>query len=97
MKGRAIRALLIALALSGIVFLVPNPTVRTATGYTPHAPIYINGNADFTSANGVTSGAGTASNPFIIEGWEIDADPAWGIEILNTIQDVYLSREVTVA
>ncbi|MCX8173636.1 MAG: right-handed parallel beta-helix repeat-containing protein [Thermoplasmata archaeon] len=40
---------------------------------TPHAPIHIASNGDFTSANGVTGGSGTQSDPYIIEGWDIDA------------------------
>ena len=41
--------------------------------YTPHAPIRINSNADFTSANGVVGGSGTKDDPYIISGWDIDA------------------------
>jgi len=39
--------------------------------YTPHDPIVIEGNANFTAQNGVTGGSGTPSEPYIIEGWEI--------------------------
>jgi parallel beta-helix repeat protein len=60
--------------------------------FTPHAPIIISGNSDFTSANGVTDGKGTLHHPYIIQGWNItDAGccgtgPAngWGISIVNT-------------
>jgi parallel beta-helix repeat protein len=38
---------------------------------TPRLPIRINGNADFTAANGVVGGNGTAGNPWLIEGWDI--------------------------
>ncbi|MBA3046479.1 MAG: right-handed parallel beta-helix repeat-containing protein [Candidatus Thermoplasmatota archaeon] len=34
-------------------------------------PIRIDGNGDFTAANGVTGGAGTELNPWIIENWDI--------------------------
>ncbi|ADD08459.1 Fibronectin type III domain protein [Aciduliprofundum boonei T469] len=44
--------------------------------YTPHAPIRINSNADFTSANGVIGGSGTKDDPYIISGWDIDAHGA---------------------
>jgi len=40
---------------------------------TTHSVIRINGNTDFTQANGVISGDGTLSNPYIISGWYIDA------------------------
>jgi len=40
--------------------------------YEPHNPIRINNYSEFTPENGVTGGNGTAENPYIIEGWEID-------------------------
>ncbi|MCW4012013.1 MAG: right-handed parallel beta-helix repeat-containing protein [Candidatus Bathyarchaeota archaeon] len=35
-------------------------------------PIIIQGNAAFTTTNGVVSGSGTEADPYIIEGWDID-------------------------
>jgi len=53
--------------------------------YTPHAPIHIVGDANFTSANGVVGGSGTPDDPYIIEGWEIDAEGGeYCIRIENT-------------
>ncbi|MFO8109492.1 MAG: PQQ-binding-like beta-propeller repeat protein [Thermoplasmata archaeon] len=42
--------------------------------YTPRTPIRINGNDDFTSANGVSNpdAEGNETDPYIIEGYEID-------------------------
>ncbi|MFQ5883858.1 MAG: right-handed parallel beta-helix repeat-containing protein, partial [Thermoplasmata archaeon] len=56
------------------------------SAYTPHSPIQILGNGDFTPANGVSSGTGTAADPFIIEGWEINvtSGAGAGIQILYT-------------
>jgi hypothetical protein len=48
-----------------------------AAAYTSHPPIEIRGNDEFTSANGVVSGVGTPEDPFIIEGWCIDATGGW--------------------
>jgi len=60
----------------------PSPdSIHAGASYVSHAPIYIGSNADFTSANGVTGGMGTSANPYIIEGWDIDASTAWGIDI----------------
>ena len=73
-----IMVLLIATAIS-IVF-VPGQ----ASALLSHPPIYISGNADFTNASGVTWGSGTLSDPFIIEGWEINASSARGLEIRGT-------------
>jgi parallel beta-helix repeat protein len=50
-----------------------------------HAPISIIGDAEFTLANGVTGGSGTALDPFIIQNWEINSTAAsCGILIQNT-------------
>jgi parallel beta-helix repeat protein len=59
-----------------------NQAVKTKiSAYLTHAPIMIIGNSDFTPSNGVTSGSGTASNPYIIENWEIASASANGIEV----------------
>ena len=55
-----------------------------AMGSTPHAPILIVGNAQFTPANGVVGGQGTAASPYLIRGWRIDASAANGVEVRNT-------------
>lgn len=38
-----------------------------------HDPIVILGDSAFTPENGVTRGAGTAEDPYVIEKWEVDA------------------------
>ena len=58
-------------------------------------PILINGDEDFTYENGVVSGDGSVQDPYVIEGWDIEADTASGITILNTeahfvIRDVHV-------
>jgi parallel beta-helix repeat protein len=60
------------------------PTAAKTLALTVHNPILIDGNAGFTNASGVVWGSGTESDPYIIEGWEINASTANGIEILNT-------------
>jgi len=54
-------------------------------GLVRHAPILIDGPAAFTASNGVTGGSGTQNNPYIIQGWSIDASTANGIEIRNIV------------
>jgi parallel beta-helix repeat protein len=50
-----------------------------------HEAIYIFGDGAFTYDNGVTSGSGSADDPYIIEGWHIDsADAEYGIYIDHT-------------
>jgi len=55
-----------------------------AYSLTPHPPIYILNNNNFTSANGVVSGTGISGEPYIIENWYITAETADGINIENT-------------
>ncbi len=52
--------------------------------YTAHSLITINGNGDFTIGNGVVSGSGTASDPYIISDWDVNASFSGGISILGT-------------
>ena len=65
---------------------LPEPFARTPLGilYVTHSPIYISGNAEFTLSNGVSSGTGAASDPYIIADWDINASTATGIYIENT-------------
>ncbi|MCX6094593.1 MAG: right-handed parallel beta-helix repeat-containing protein [Candidatus Bipolaricaulota bacterium] len=50
-----------------------------------HEPIYIYGDADFTFANGVLSGTGTEADPYVIEGWRVEAPNAdYGIYVDHT-------------
>jgi len=56
----------------------------TKIPYTAHDAISIDGNAEFTGRRGVVSGDGTASAPYVIEGWDIDAWDGFGIDIRNT-------------
>ena len=63
------------------------PKIIIVTVFPSHPPIYINDNSNFTSANGIVSGSGTAADPYIIENWDINADGAHGIHIEST--DVY--------
>ncbi len=67
-----------------VVAVIPD----RSTAYIPHDPIYIIDDMDFTAGNGVTGGNGTWNDPFIIEGWEINASMALGtrpgIFIANT-------------
>src|SRR5213593_1582157 len=46
-----------------------NPSVLQA-----HGPIYIGSDAEFTAANGVRSGTGTITDPYVISNWFIDGN-----------------------
>ncbi len=61
-----------------------------------HEPIYIFGDDQFTRENGVVSGCGTALNPYVIEGWHIDAPAAdYGVYIDHTTA-CFVIRDCTV-
>ena len=85
-------ASILIVAGAAVIFSVP----ERASAYTPHSPIRIASNADFIPANGVTGGSGTAADPYIIEGWDIDASSAqYGIFVAATdahfvIRNVYV-------
>jgi parallel beta-helix repeat protein len=70
----------------GIMLLLPTAVMlsREISAYTPHAPILIDGDADFIPTNGVSSGSGSWNNPYVIENWDISASTAIGIDIRNT-------------
>jgi len=85
------RGLAIVLVLSSVLLLLPEP----ARAYTLHPPIFIQGDSELTPAFGVTGGSGTPADPYLIEGWEINAASAIGIRIRNTsahlvIRSVYV-------
>lgn len=92
-RGR-LRPLLCTLGLLVPILWASSPP-GPAPAYAPHAPIRILSNADFFGANGVVRGSGTASDPYVIEGWEIVPTNSHGIDIRNTdaffvIRDVYI-------
>ncbi len=78
-----------------IVQAIPSPTAGLSQSLTERPPISISSNADFTPENGVTSGGGTPLNPYIIEGWEINAASADGIAVTGTDKP-FIIRDVEI-
>lgn len=85
------------LTMSSIIALVlllePIGMAGTApqnSNYFTHATISITSNLDFTLANGVTGGAGTPTDPYIISFYEINASANHGLYIENTDAYVYI-------
>lgn len=74
---------------------------RSNSRYTSHKPIKITGNNEFKiHFDGITSGSGTLSDPYIISSWDIDASSDAGITIENTtvyliINDCYIHNGET--
>ncbi len=85
--------MLAALLVVSAVAMASASTV--ARGASVRGPIRIEGNAGFTASNGVVSGSGTATDPYVIEGWDIDASISDGIVLRNTTAPLVV-REVTV-
>jgi len=74
--------------------------VKSATGPQAHPPIMISGNDQFTPSNGVVSGSGTSTDPYIIQGWDISTNQSDGIQISNTnayfvIRSVYIHSDTS--
>jgi parallel beta-helix repeat protein len=101
--------LIFAILFTASLSLLPNPSsdipretapIPARIAYTSHSNISINGSAQFNHTNfpnnGVVSGNGSASNPYIIEGWDINVGVATaGINVQNTnahfvIRDCYV-------
>jgi len=82
----------VCLVFSGFSLVVLLSDPASASGI--HAPILIDGDANFTSGNGVTSGSGTPTEPYVIEGWEISDAQVNRIEIRNTRSN-FVVRGVT--
>src|SRR6266576_1937586 len=97
-RRRALGKMLLISGLLIVVSLSARGMVSTATSsLQPHAPIVISSNSDFNPSNGVTGGSGTASDPYVIEGWNITSSGTTGISISNTdasfvIRNVYINH-----
>ena len=82
-EGRlfALSLLLVVMAFSLVLVLSSG---STEAGSVPHGPIVISDDAGFNSTNGVVSGTGTASDPYVIRDWSINASDEPGLFISNT-------------
>ena len=68
----------------------------TAPTLTPHLPIRINSNADFDEAHGIVNwdtGDGSSSNPWIIEGWEINGTGVGNCIYIGNTTDYFIVRD----
>ncbi len=86
MSGRKQAIIVLActaiLLISAVLILLPHDDK------TPHTPISITGDSAFTESNGVISGNGSSQNPYVIEGWGIEA-PSGGSGIYIRDTNVY--------
>jgi len=87
MKHKKILTILIIIFLT--INLIPSPGVCEKNEintlfFNSHKPITINGDQDFTRRNGVKSGSGTQTDPYVISNWNIRPLAKNGIKIQNT-------------
>lgn len=68
---RAASAAIALMTLISAGYVLIGLTQNASAQLLSHDPILITKNGDFKPNNGVTGGAGAASNPWIIDGWEI--------------------------
>lgn len=80
---KILKAVTVVLCVSMLLAVLSLAGLADAAPY-KHRPIQIIGNDEFTKANGVRSGSGTPSDPFIISGWSISAAHREGILVKNT-------------
>ena len=85
-------ALLLTVMFWSVAFPVAAPEQGGA--YVLHAPISISDDAGFTTANGVVGGSGTQIDPYVIEGWQIDATLNNGISLSHTTAFVVIQNVV---
>jgi len=94
MWGRAV-ALLVATLFT---IVLPSPAVPESltmtTGLMPHEPIVIASDMGFTTENGVVAGSGSALDPYLIQGWDINASDADGITIEGTMSHFIINDVV---
>jgi len=72
--------------MMAVVISMASPAPGIPARIASHAPIYINGDADFATqaTSNAWPGDGSAGNPYILNGFGIDSSSADGIKIMNT-------------
>lgn len=80
------------LTLLSVILVLAWPAVLPVRAITAPPYIFINNNAQFTPSNGVTAGNGSASNPYVIEGWSFTSAsyPQGAIELYGTTAHVII-------
>ena len=91
------RTILVVVAVESLFLASAAVFLMVVTEHEPYdrLPVLIDGDANFTSENGVTGGIGTLEDPYVIEGWTIDGSLANGVDIRNT-EAHFIVRGVTV-
>lgn len=82
------RRLIVVLSTLALTTLFTLPAIPSSAGTGAHAAITITSNAGFASCGCVTSGSGTAANPYVIGPWVVAAPSGgtsgWSVKIDNS-------------
>jgi parallel beta-helix repeat protein len=92
--GSVLRLIILSVILVVFVWTLLDLSIVADGAPTPRSPIHIKGDAAFTTANGVSSGNGSTSNPFVIQGWEISFATKNGVWVEQTTKHFVL-RNIT--
>ena len=92
LSAKRAAAVFFSIALLAMALISYAPVAMPVSAYSPHGAINIIGNSQLNVDHGVVSGAGTSSDPYIIEGWEIGVGSGGtaltGISMKNTNKHV---------
>ncbi len=81
--------------MAAVIGMLPAASAGECNGAN-HSPVLITSDSGFTAANGVVSGTGTASNPYLIANMAInDMSLGYGLKIDNTAGTITKSFNVT--
>lgn len=82
-------------AMAVAIGMLPSAAAAECNG-AAHAPVLITSNADFTAENGVVSGAGTPSDPFLIANLAInDMSLGYALKVDNSARRITSSFNIT--
>jgi hypothetical protein len=89
-------AAVVGLSVLGITVGILPAALAGGCNGSAHGPVLIARDSDFTAANGVVSGAGTPSNPFVIANLAItDLSPGYAIKVDNSAGTITKSFNIT--
>lgn len=86
-KKRIALAITVAVAAAYSIVVVPHATAAAPEREQRNGSIFISNDKGFTPENGVRSGSGTPSDPYVISGWDV-----FEIHIKDTDKDVIITN-----
>jgi hypothetical protein len=88
-------AMLCALSIASSMLITSS---EDSSAYAFRGPIMISGDEGFTAENGVVGGSGTYDDPYLISGWEIEAQTGIAVHVSDTshhfiLRDIHAGAE----